>query len=115
MKPLEYWRNEKVIYGRSDEGVEHVPIMKGVIRYPQEPPEPLGSVASRKRKRNARSQSRAASQSAPREPLSVKREDADLNPPELGWDQDTEAMGTVIDFSTQEEVDRRECLLFGSA
>ncbi|KAF9273881.1 hypothetical protein BGZ68_001130 [Mortierella alpina] len=38
-KPLEYWRNERVILGRSDNTPQPVPIIKGVVRAP--PPEPL--------------------------------------------------------------------------
>ncbi|CAO3567106.1 unnamed protein product [Mortierella alpina] len=38
-KPLEYWRNERVILGRSDNTPQPVPVIKGVVRAP--PPEPI--------------------------------------------------------------------------
>ncbi|KAF9939757.1 hypothetical protein BGZ67_008990 [Mortierella alpina] len=37
-KPLAFWRNERVILGRSDNTPQPVPIIKGVVRAP--PPEP---------------------------------------------------------------------------
>lgn len=32
MKPLEFWRNERLVYGRSDGSPTSLPVIKGVIR-----------------------------------------------------------------------------------
>lgn len=90
-KPLEYWRQEKVVYGRPDSGLTLVPQIKKIIRIPQEPPKPLGKTA-RKRKR-------AGSERAKSNPQSYD--------PEEGWDDETEEFGVVIDYSTHEPVSRR--------
>lgn len=90
-KPLEYWRQEKVVYGRPDSGITLVPQIKEIIRIPQEPPRPLGK-AARKRKRAG--SERAKSHTQPYDP-------------EEGWDDDTEEFGVVIDYVTQEPVSRR--------
>ncbi|KAH7914014.1 Mif2/CENP-C like-domain-containing protein [Hygrophoropsis aurantiaca] len=89
-KPLEYWRQEKVVYGRSGGGVTLVPHIKEIIRIPQEPAEPLGK-HHRKRKRSA-------------PPRSKSRQ---IENPEEGWDDETPTTGVVINFHSQEEVTRR--------
>ncbi|EGN95716.1 hypothetical protein SERLA73DRAFT_186900 [Serpula lacrymans var. lacrymans S7.3] len=82
-QPLEYWRQERVKYGRRDSGVTLVPQIKEIIRVPKEPIVTLGKV-SKKRKR----------------PSNPKN-------PEEGWDDNTETMGIVKDYVTGEEVERR--------
>ena len=97
-QPLEWWRQEKVVYGRRESGVTLVPQIKEIRRVPKEHVEPLAK--KHKRKRNTRSQSRTT-------------EYIVFNPEE-GWDADTPQQGVVIDFVTHEEVQRREncfCLL----
>ncbi|KAH7929654.1 hypothetical protein BV22DRAFT_1002305 [Leucogyrophana mollusca] len=89
-KPLEYWRQEKVVYGRRESGVTLVPQIKEIIRVPQEPPVPLGK-HQRKRKRSA----------PPRSKSKV------VDNPEEGWDDETPTNGVVLDFLSGEEVKRR--------
>src|SRR5882762_4046435 len=52
--PLEWWRCEKIVYGRRESGVSFVPTIKAIVRIPKEPPKPLG-VHARKRWRKAKS------------------------------------------------------------
>lgn len=101
--PLEYWRLEKVVWGRAEEGSAPLPVLKDIIRYPKEIPQPLG-IAGKKRKR------RAVSRALSRAPSSMRRDDEELmelGPPEAGWDEKTVAQGTVVDYKTREEIDRR--------
>lgn len=93
-KPLEWWRLEKVVYGRRDSGQCLVPTIKEIRRLPKEEIEPLG--AKHRRKRSARSKSVTV------EPV------LDYNPEE-GWDDKTESEGVVIDYETKEEITRRKC------
>lgn len=66
-----------------------VPPIKAIIRVPQDPVEPLGKKHKRRRGKS----------------VTV---DPELVPfPEAGWDQDTEAIGHVLDYPTNEEVRRR--------
>ncbi|KAG2146205.1 Mif2/CENP-C like-domain-containing protein [Suillus clintonianus] len=90
-KPLEYWRSEKVVYGRNDSGLILVPQIKEIIRIPQEPPKPLGK-AGKKRKRTGSERAKSIL-----EPVD----------PEEGWDDDTQESGVVIDYATEEPVLRR--------
>ncbi|OAX41543.1 hypothetical protein K503DRAFT_767558 [Rhizopogon vinicolor AM-OR11-026] len=91
-KPLEYWRQEKVVYGRPESGLALVPQIKEIVRIPQEPPKPLGK-AAKKRKR-------AGSERA-------KSSNPQSYDPEKGWDDNTPENGVVIDWVTQEPVSRR--------
>ncbi|ESK84035.1 centromeric dna binding protein [Moniliophthora roreri MCA 2997] len=97
-KPLQYWRNEKVIYGRPShkDGQILVPHIKEIVRIPEEPVEPL----SKKRKRTTKSRSRP--------PDSGQAQSRDPNDfPEKGWDDDTMERGQVIDWRTRELVEKR--------
>lgn len=100
-KPLDYWRGEKVVYGRPDFSSQEilVPHIREIIRIPKEQSEPLG-----KRKR-ARSRSKTAQPSAP----GFKGMPFD---PEEGWDDDTPSNAKVLDYRTGQEVERRELLGF---
>ncbi|VDC06532.1 unnamed protein product [Peniophora sp. CBMAI 1063] len=88
--PLEWWRNEKVVYGKRENGIAYCPIVKAIVRVPKEPPKPLGKHA---RKRVNHSQRRTPA-------LGVAN-------PEEGWDDQTEPQGRVLDWTTKEEVERR--------
>lgn len=92
-EPLEWWRCEKVVYGRRDPGkLTYVPTIKEIVRIPKDPPKPLG--AAHKRRRNA----------TPR----IKSEDVVIvDDPEEGWDDKTPTNGVVIDWFTGNEVSRR--------
>ncbi|KAK1230975.1 mitotic fidelity of chromosome transmission- protein [Marasmius sp. AFHP31] len=93
-KPLQFWRNEKVVYGRPSHknGQILVPHIREIIRIPEEPAEPLGA-ASKKRKRSTRSRSHA--------PEAVAAN------PEEGWDDDSAERGEVIDWTTKQLVEKR--------
>ncbi|KAF9488492.1 hypothetical protein BDN71DRAFT_1403185 [Pleurotus eryngii] len=94
-RPLEWWRQERVVYGRRDStsGPVLVPHIKEVITIPQEAPVPLGA---KHKRRGARGRSKSKANSPP--PASN---------PEEGWDDDTVPHAHVVDFVTGEEVDRR--------
>ncbi|EEB87204.1 hypothetical protein MPER_15542, partial [Moniliophthora perniciosa FA553] len=100
-KPLQYWRNEKVVYGRPSRQSEHilVPHIKEIIRIPEEPVEPLG----KRRKRSTRSRSRALGGGTATPAPSDDPDDF----PEKGWDDDTPERGLVIDWRTKELVEKR--------
>lgn len=100
--PLEWWRLEKVVYGAEygddqdddsgDEGqkaVTLVPPIKAILRVPQEPIEPLGK---KHKKRRGKS-------------VTVDPESVPF--PEVGWDSETGAIGCVMDYATNTEVNRR--------
>ncbi|KAL0062628.1 mitotic fidelity of chromosome transmission-related protein [Marasmius tenuissimus] len=92
-KPLQFWRNEKVVYGRPNHknGQILVPHIREIIRIPEEPAEPLGA-ASKKRKRSTRSRSHA--------PEAVAN-------PEEGWDVDSAERGEVFDWATKQLLEKR--------
>lgn len=104
--PLEWWRNEKFVYGRSpdpDEGPLLVPLIKAIERPPKPDPIPLGAARHRGKKRGVK----------------VKKEDPDElvdgegvfggpRTAEDGLDDETEELGVVLDYATQREVERRE-------
>lgn len=92
-KPLEWWRQEKVVYGRRDSDLILVPQIKEIVRVPQEPIRPLGKAGKRKRGTGTRGKS--------------KGRDTSVDPEE-GWDENTPTNATVIDYDTQEEVSRRK-------
>ncbi|KAF9967670.1 hypothetical protein BGZ70_008722 [Mortierella alpina] len=52
-KPLEYWRNERVILGRSENTPQPVPVIKGVVRAP--PPEPVVARGTKRTRGHAQS------------------------------------------------------------
>ena len=97
-KPLEYWRGEKLVYGKTSHSSPIlVPQIKEIIRIPKEASVPLGT----KRKRGS---TRARSQSK------VEVVEGIIPPPidpEQGWDDDTEAKCTVIHYTSKAEVERR--------
>jgi hypothetical protein len=114
--PLEWWRNEKFVYGRSpdpDEGPLLVPLIKAIERPPKPLPVPLSKKNRGKRTR-----------------VKVKKEEEDeggsgwidgdgiFGAPravEEGMDEETEELGVVLDHATGNEIERREsfvsCLL----
>ncbi|KAI0320706.1 Mif2/CENP-C like-domain-containing protein [Amylostereum chailletii] len=94
-KPLAWWRNEKVVYGRRETGTSFVPVIKEVVRVREEPHLPLGKAGKRKRSKAPRSQSHAND-----DPSAVYN-------PEEGWDEQTPLTGVVLDWHTGEEVQRR--------
>jgi centromere protein C len=98
-KPLDYWRGEKVVYGRPDFSGQEilVPHIREIIRIPKEQSEPLG-----KRKRG-RSRSRTAG------PPSVAGSKIVAFNPEEGWDDDTPSNAKVLDYRNGQEVERRKC------
>ena len=101
-RPLEYWRGEKLVYGRtSHSGPILVPQIKEIIRIPKEVPLQLGT----KRKRGT---TRARSHSKTLEAVEgVIPPALPVVDPEEGWDDNTEAKCTVIHFTSKEEVERR--------
>ena len=103
--PLEWWRQEKVVYGRRGGGKSFVPSIKEILRYPKEPAKPLG-IAGKKYKRS----------SAPRSKSKTVDEDAVLvYNPEEGWDSGTKEFGVIRDYITGQEITRRESFVSSSA
>jgi centromere protein C len=107
-KPLEWWRGEKLVYGRphghtSSSGLVLVPPIREIIRIPKEPPQPLGT----KRKRTGgrgRSKSKAEKE--------VQLKIVPVENPEEGWDEETDPHCTVLNYPAKEEVMRRPCFLW---
>ncbi|KAF8495308.1 Mif2/CENP-C like-domain-containing protein [Gautieria morchelliformis] len=103
--PLEYWRQEKVVWGRRENGRSVVPVIKEIIKIPKPDPEPL---RAQKRKRAGtrapRSKSRTFTSPNPSvEPVGVLAVDN----PEIGWDDDTHSNGIILDWYSKTEVERR--------
>ncbi|KIL54237.1 hypothetical protein M378DRAFT_92934, partial [Amanita muscaria Koide BX008] len=96
IKPLEWWRGERYVYGRNhddNEPIFVVPI-KEIIRIPDEAPQPLGY----KRKRSSRGRSKKTVEQMPA-----------LQNPEEGLDANTHDRCVVLDHQGNTE-ERRECL-----
>ena len=91
--PLEWWRQEKVVYGRREAGMTFVPHIKEIRRVPKDVVIPLGGKTTRKKGPRSKSQT---------------VEKAFVFNPEEGWDANTDQQGIVIDFASKEEVQRRQ-------
>ncbi|KAH7873110.1 uncharacterized protein C8R40DRAFT_1071092 [Lentinula edodes] len=87
IRPLEWWRNEKYVYERPTHGTVLVPHIKEIIRMPEEPKELLGKHHKRKRGRSKTVQP--------------------ADDPEESWDDDTNAVVSVIVWKTKEPKDKR--------
>jgi centromere protein C len=94
-KPLEWWRCEKVVYGRRESGTSLVPAIKEIRRLPKDDVHPLG--AKHKRKRPPRSKSQSVAEAGILDSFN----------PEEGWDDETEPMGIVLQYPTDQEVEQR--------
>ena len=97
-KPLEWWRGEKIVYGRpagSNNGHVLVPPIKEIIRIPKETPEPLG-----KRKRSTRARSKTVDD--------IHYKVVPVHNPEDDWDKNTKDFCVLLDYDSREEVERRE-------
>lgn len=94
-RPLDWWRLEKVEYGRGKALAE----IKRIITLPKEPVQPLGA----KKRVTKRAKSKPAEAAA-----AGKK---GFNPEE-GWDAKTEPEGVVQDWVTRVDIRRRECSVF---
>lgn len=96
-KPLEWWRGEKLVYGRSEDTASKilVPPIREILRIPREDPLPLV-----KRKKGATRARRRGAKVASALPA--------LNPDE-GWDEDTPESCPVLVYGADklEPVTRR--------
>lgn len=98
-EPLEWWRCEKVVYGRRDPSKKtYVPTIKEIVRIPKDEPKPLG-VAAHKAKRGTSHRRKTT------------EEPATVHDPEEGWDEKTPTNGVVIDWFTGNEVSRRTLII----
>ncbi|KAI0636564.1 Mif2/CENP-C like-domain-containing protein [Trametes polyzona] len=93
--PLEWWRLEKVVYGRRESGTSLVPSIKEIHRIPQVKPEPLGA---KKRKGTQRKKSRTVEPEA---------QQVIVYDPENGWDDETDPYCQVLNYEDGKEVERR--------
>lgn len=93
-KPLEWWRGEKVVYGRTQSsGPILVPTIKEILRIPVKKPLSLGH----KRRGYSRARSKTTD-----EKLTMA-----VYNPEEGWDDTTDPFGEVYDLDKQALVVRR--------
>ncbi len=98
-EPLEWWRCEKVIYGRRDPGKRtYVPTIKEIVRIPKDEPKPLGAAAHKTKRGTSRRRK-------------TTEEPATVHDPEEGWDEKTPTNGVVIDWFTGNEVSRRTLII----
>lgn len=93
--PLDWWRCEKVVYGRRESGNQFVPTIKEIRRIPKEEVQPLGAKHKRRRKPNSKGKA------------SVEPEPPIFWNPEEGWDDETNPMAVVTDFVTGKEAETR--------
>ncbi|KDN35557.1 hypothetical protein RSAG8_11472, partial [Rhizoctonia solani AG-8 WAC10335] len=104
--PLEWWRGEKFVYGRSpdpEEGPLLVPLIKAIERPPKPPTAALSKKGGRKGGRKIKVKKEE-------EQEGVELGEGVFGAPrtqEDGMDEDTEELGVVIDYTTQREVERR--------
>lgn len=97
-KPLEWWRGEKVVYGRTNNhGPILVPTIKEIRRIPSNPPQPL----NHKKRGYHRGRSKTADEKAA----------TAIYNPEEGWDDATDPFGEVYDMDKQALVVRRESVV----
>ncbi|GAA5830283.1 hypothetical protein JCM11251_001292 [Rhodosporidiobolus azoricus] len=95
LEPLEYWRNERVVYRRRHSGIG----MNAIVRVPKEEPLPLtkaGKKTGSRKKGSAKPESRGRARS-------IKQE----APPEEGCDDMTDPDGIVFSWEGNAEVSRR--------
>ena len=92
-KPLDWWRGEKFNYGRGP----GLPVIKEVVHLEDDDKRPLGA-----RKRGNTRNGRSVSTAPVAEP-----DEGD------GWDEATEPIGLVKEFSTDRDIQRREWITFG--
>lgn len=93
IEPLEYWRNERIVYARRDSGPQPHYGIKDVLR-PEKPR--TKSLVSKKRSASATARSK-----------SVKEEDEDAIGGNFeGWDDATDPEGLVWDYVKHEETRR---------
>ncbi|KAF8625576.1 hypothetical protein AX15_005298 [Amanita polypyramis BW_CC] len=91
IKPLEWWRGERYIYGRGEsKGPILVPPVKEIMRIPKEPVVPLGT----KRKRSS-ARGRSKSKAIEQPPVMYN--------PEEGWDDSTSDTCVVLDYPSGKE------------
>lgn len=96
-EPLEWWRCEKVVYGRRDPGKKtYVPTIKEIVRIPKDHPKPLAGTQKSKRTASIRKNT---------------EEQLTVFDPEEGWDEKTATNGVVIDWFTGNEVSRRTLII----
>lgn len=100
MRPLAFWRNEKVEYRKGAHSAE----ISGVIHVPVEPVVPF---AVKRTKARARARARSGS-AKPKSSAGRGNVGGGLVHPEAGWDDMTTPLGKVIDFETGLETERRE-------
>lgn len=101
--PLDFWRLEKVVWGRRENGPSVVPVIKEIIRIPQPEPEPLG--VKRRKRSSARTRSKSA---VSPDPSNEEIRIVEVDNPELGWDDETQPNGIIWDYRLQIEVERRK-------
>ncbi|RDX46946.1 hypothetical protein OH76DRAFT_1442600 [Lentinus brumalis] len=95
--PLAWWRLEKVVYGRRENGQSLVPSIKEIHRIAQMPAKPLGA------RRRRRGQSRKKSRTVEPEAQQVL-----VYNPEEGWDEKTDSRCLVREYGDEDkEVERR--------
>ncbi|TRM59181.1 Mif2/CENP-C like-domain-containing protein [Schizophyllum amplum] len=102
IKPLEYWRGEKYVYGRTE---SHAPVLTAPIKEIRRiAPEPVVPLGQKRRRGTAKPRSKsAAGKTATPAPASA------VGPanPEEGWDDETDPFGFINDIDLNEEVKRR--------
>jgi centromere protein C len=102
-RPLDWWRLERVEYGRGKELAE----IKKIITLPKEPVKPLAGRKKGSRKPISRAKSRTAV-SEEIDPEGLQEARRERWNPEEGWDKATEPDVQVKDAETGKEVLRRE-------
>lgn len=98
--PVKFWLGERLEYEQYQPGdSRQVPTIIGVRRVP----EPVHASLSRRKKKGqtkGRSRSRKLDSEEPQSrAVSIMRDDS-------GWDDDTEPIGRVLDYETNDEVER---------
>ncbi|KAL1944764.1 hypothetical protein VTO73DRAFT_3194 [Trametes versicolor] len=94
--PLAWWRLEKVVYGRRENGASYVPSIKEIHRIPQIKPEPLG----KKKRGGQRGKSRTVDEPEAQQVI--------VYDPEGGWDDETDPYCNVLEYGEDgKEVTRR--------
>ncbi|PVF96061.1 hypothetical protein CPB86DRAFT_762800 [Serendipita vermifera] len=99
--PVKFWLGERLEYDTYKPGSRtQVPTILGVRRVPEPPHTSLSQRRRRRAQHKARSRSRKLESEEP------QSRQQSVVPLETGWDDDTEPMGLVVDYETNDEIEK---------
>ena len=114
-KPMEHWRNEKVVYRRRDSGMNVYYEKIGIESKPKPPIRSLvkkGTAGKNGTVKNQGARTGGGARDKTRSMSAVSNGDEDDRPDMAQWDEETDPDGIVWDYVDGKESRRRRLLLF---